>query len=224
LATDSFAQREKAIEHMGEVNTGPIEVDVESRQAHVIGEGPRIAPLPNEGIGQATWDLVNAIRASAGAPPAVIMPDYMRMALKHPEIFRCQMDMGNVLYNGEIPARERELAVLRCGWLCRAPYEWGQHVTIGKRIGLSQEEIERTMAGSSAPGWSEHDEAIVRGVEELLGDHALSDATWETLAKSWTEQQLIEFPMMVGQYVATAFVQNSLRVPMEPGNPGLSQR
>jgi alkylhydroperoxidase family enzyme len=209
---------------MGEIQTGPIEVDVDARQAHVLGDGPRIAPLPNDGIDQASWDLVNAVRAGAGAPPAVVMPEYMRIMLKHPEIFRCQMDMGEVLYRGEIPPRDRELAILRCGWLSRAPYEWGQHVIICHRLGISSEEIERTKEGSSAAGWSEHDAAILRGVEELIGDQAISNGTWTTLAKTWSEIQLIEFPMMIGQYVATAFIQNSLRVPLEPGSTGLSQR
>ena len=38
------------------------------------------------------------------------------------------------------------------------------------------------------------------------------------------EQQLIEFPMMVGQYVATAFVQHTLRIRLAKDNPGLSYR
>jgi len=58
-------------------------------------------------------------------------------------------------------------------------------------------------------------------VEELIEDRALSDPTWDTLAARWDEAQLIEFPMMVGQYVATAYVQNSLRIPLEDVNPGL---
>ena len=64
----------------------------------------------------------------------------------------------------------------------------------------------------------------MRGVEELIGDQVLSDETWDTLAKSWDQAQLIEFPMMVGQYVATAFVQNTLRVRLAPDNPGLNHR
>ena len=112
--------------------------------------------------------------------------------------------------------------MLRCAWLCRAPFEWGEHVDIGKRYGLSAEEVERVTQGSSAPGWSEHDAAILRGVEELIGDQALSDATWETLAKSWNEAQMIAFPMMAGQYVATAFVQNLLRIRLAENNRGSS--
>jgi len=138
-------------------------------------------------------------------------------------LFRCNMDMGNTLYNGKIPQRERELAILRIAWLMRAPFEWGQHVIIARRIGIEAEEIERARRGTSAGGWSDHQAAILSGVEELIEGAAISDATWATLAKSWDEQQLIEFPMMVGQYVSTAFVQNALKVRMEPGNAGLAQ-
>jgi alkylhydroperoxidase family enzyme len=209
---------------MGKPETGSISFDVAAREAHVVGTGPRILAIPNAEIDQEAFDIVNRIRAAAGAGPTTDMPEYMRTVLKHREIFRCQMDMGTVLFNGEIPPRERELAIIRCGWLSRAPYEFGEHVNIGKRYGLSAEEIERVTRGSSAPGWSEHERAILKGVEELLADQALSDETWTILAKSWDEAQLIEFPMMVGQYVATAFLQNSLRIRPAVGNPGLRNR
>jgi 4-carboxymuconolactone decarboxylase len=32
---------------------------------------------------------------------------------------------------------------LRTGWLCKAPYKWGERVKIGKRVGLTADEIER---------------------------------------------------------------------------------
>ncbi|EJL21951.1 carboxymuconolactone decarboxylase family protein [Novosphingobium sp. AP12] len=197
------------------------EFDIAEREAHVVGSGPRIAAVPGEEIDEASRALIVAVRAGAGAPPMVEVPEYMRTVVKHPDIFRCQMEMGAALFRGRIAPRERELAVLRVGWLCRAPYEWGQHVAIGYRVGLGPEEIARVRTGSAAPGWSEHEAAILRGVEELIDDKALSDATWDILARTWDEAQLIEFPMMVGQYVATAYVQNSLRIPLEDGNPGL---
>lgn len=209
---------------MGIPQTGSISFDIAARQAHVVGDGPRIAALEESQIDPESRALVDEVRAGAGAAPAAAMPEYMRIVLKHPELFRRQMEMGATIYQGRLPQRERELAILRCGWLCRAPYEWGEHVDIGKRCGLNDEEVARVTQGSSAPGWSGHDAAILRGVEELIGDQALSDETWNTLAKSWDEAQLIEFPMMVGQYVATAFVQNSLRIRLANDNPGLSHR
>ena len=211
---------------MGEPQTGSIAFDIDAREAHVIGAGPRVLAAGNDAARAASRALVNARRNGAGAESVTPdqVPDYMRTMMKHPDLFRCQMEMGTVLFNGRIPPRDRELAILRIGWLCRAPYEWGQHVDIAKRVGLTDAQVERATQGSDAEGWSEHERAILRGVEELIADHAMSDATWDVLARSWDEAQLIEFPMMVGQYVATAYIQNSLRIRLIPGNPGLKHR
>jgi alkylhydroperoxidase family enzyme len=128
------------------------------------------------------------------------------------------------LYGGKLSPRDRELVVLRIGWLCKAPYEWGEHVKIGKRVGLTQEEIERATRGSTAPGWGEDDRAIVRAAEELHQDAMIADETWEVLSRRLDEQQLIELPLLVGQYQGLAYLQNALRLRLIPGNPGLSAR
>ena len=192
------------------------------RTAQVVGEGPKIAAHADSEMASETRAIVDKIRLSAGAGTAAEVPEFMRTMVKHPELFRAQMEMGTVLFKGLIAPRERELAVLRIGWLAGAPYEWGEHVKISQRYGVSREEIARVQQGSSAPGWSEHDAAILRGVEELMSDYAVSDATWDILAKTWDEAQLLEYPAMVGQYVVTAFVQNSIRSRLAPENPGLS--
>eukprot|EP00456_Euglypha_rotunda_P013481 TRINITY_DN14055_c0_g1_i1.p1 TRINITY_DN14055_c0_g1~~TRINITY_DN14055_c0_g1_i1.p1 ORF type:complete len:146 (-),score=31.45 TRINITY_DN14055_c0_g1_i1:227-664(-) len=144
--------------------------------------------------------------------------------MKHPRLYRCQMEMTTTLFRGEISARDRELAVLRVAWLCRAPYEWGQHVEIAKRTGVAGEEIERVIQGAAASGWTQHEAALLRAVDELLSDQMIGDDTWNTLAQAWNEAQLIEFPTMVGQYVAVAYSQNALRMRLNPGNRGLRHR
>jgi 4-carboxymuconolactone decarboxylase len=207
-----------------EPQTGHGGYETAQRHGQVLGDGPRIEAIPNEEIDAASWDLVNTLREAAGAPPTDEMPAFMRLMAKHPPLFHRQMEMGNVLFNGRISPREREIAVLRISWLAGAAFEWGEHVEIGKRAGLSIEEIERVTQGSSAGGWSVHDAAILRAVEELLADFAISDATWATLAKSWDEQQLIELPMMIGQYLTTAFLLNSLKIQLGAGNRGLDHR
>lgn len=204
--------------------SGNIAFDIDARQAQVVGDAPRIEPIPNEEVEGHARDLSNQVRRSAGSQGGYTVHEYMRVMMKHPAIFRCQMQMGDAIYNGVIPARERELAVLRIGWVSRAPYEWGEHVRIAKISGVTPEEIERVTAGSSAQGWSAHEAALLRGVEEIIADQTVSDATWETLAESWNEPQLIEYLMMVGQYLATACLQNSLRIRLTADNPGLRRR
>ena len=202
---------------------GPVEFDIDAREAEIIGKPQRISGLTADEFDSDATALVVRIRQSLGLGTAKI-PEVFGLMLRHPGLFRCQIEMGIQLFKGVISPRERELAILRVGWWCRAPFEWGEHVDIAKRLGVTSEEIERIKHGSSAPGWSDHDRAILRGVEELLGNQMISDATWEALAQSWTERQLIEFPMMVGQYFATALQQNSLRVRLANENLGLRQR
>lgn len=208
---------------MGET-ASEAEFDIDARHAQVVGDAPRIDPLEADKLDEGARDLVRAIRASTGAADVDDIPEFMRTMIRHPDLFTCQMEMGKLLYNGLIPVRDRELAILRNAWLCRAPFEWAQHVNIGKRIGLTAEEIERARIGSSAPGWSRHEQAVVKGVEELLEDKAISQETWDTLAETWDEPRLIEFCQMIGQYIATALVQNSLRCRLEGCEEGLAAR
>jgi alkylhydroperoxidase family enzyme len=145
--------------------------------------------------------------------------------LRHPALFACQLDIGvQLLKDGALPSRDRELLVLRIDWLCQAPYEWGEHVHIAKTVGVSQEEIARVVHGSDAPGWSDHDRALLRAAEELHRDAMISDATWADLARRLDDRQLIELPIVIGQYQTIAYYQNALRLRLHEGNPGLAAR
>jgi alkylhydroperoxidase family enzyme len=199
--------------------------DIEAREAQVLGKPQRIEPLKQEDFDDDARALVISVRESLGITEHSVMPEAFATMLKHPALYRCQMEMGvQLLGKGVLSARERELAVLRVGWLCRAPYEWCQHVDIAKRYGVTAEEIERATRGSAAPGWTEHEAAIVRGVEELLGDQSISDDTWNVLARAWTERQLLEYLAVVGYYVSIAYSQNALRMRLMPGKTGLRAR
>lgn len=200
------------------------EGDIAAREAAIIGKPQRIRSLSIDELDDDARELVAKMRQSLNSTTTTIS-DVFGLMLRHPGLFRCQMDMGiQLLGKGEISPRERELAILRVGWWCGAPYEWGEHVRVGKRYGMTSEEIERITQGSSATGWSEHEHAIIRGVEELLGNQMISDETWGILAQTWSERQLLEFPVLVGQYFLTALQQNSLRVGLDANNIGLRQR
>lgn len=199
--------------------------NIERRMDQVVGQGLRVTPLEESEMSQEARDVAVKLRAAFGIPENGAMPLSLRVMLLHPELFTGQMAMGLALANGAIPGRERELAILRNAWLSAAPYEWGEHVNIAKRrFGVTTEEVERCTQGSAAEGWSEHERAILRGVEEFHADHALSEETWAILARTWDQKQLMEFPILIGTYIATALQQNTLRMPLDPDNPGLAHR
>jgi alkylhydroperoxidase family enzyme len=201
------------------------EADIAAREAEIIGKPQRLEPLSPDEFDDEAMALVMSVRGSLGVHEMDEIPPVFGVMLRHPGAFRCQMEMGvQLLGKGVLSRRERELAILRVGWLCQAPYEFGEHVDIAKRYDIDTEEIERVVIGSSAQGWSDHERAILKGVEELLSDHMISDDTWNTLAQSWDDKQLMEFPILVGQYFTVALQQNSLRIRLAEDNPGLRNR
>lgn len=116
---------------------------------------------------------------------------------------------------GELPRRQTEIAVLRVAWKTRSRYEWGQHVDIGLRIGLTASDILRISQGPDAAGWDECEGAIVRAVDELLDSKVISDATWQVLGRYFNERLMIELILLIGSYTALAGALNSVGVELE---------
>lgn len=198
--------------------------DERAREALILGKPPRLAPLEPGELGREAAESARALRKAASAPASDEVTELTATLLRHPALYQRHTELAFQLYGGALTPRDRELIILRVGWLCKAPYEWGEHVTIGKRVGLTAEEIERVTRGSAAPGWDEHDRAILSAVEQLSENAMISDHTWAVLERGLDEKQLIELPVLVGQYQGLAYLQNALRLRLIAGNPGLSAR
>jgi alkylhydroperoxidase family enzyme len=200
------------------------EIDVDLRNAEILEKPQRIESLMLDELDADAKEYVAKMRQSLNSSTTKIS-DVFGLMLRHPGLFHCQMEMGIQLTGkGALNPRERELTILRVAWWCGAPYEWGEHVNVAKRYGISSDEVERITKGSAAPDWTKHERAIICGVEELLGKQMISDDTWDILAQTWDERQLMEFPVLVGQYFSIALQQNSLRVRLGDNNIGLRQR
>jgi alkylhydroperoxidase family enzyme len=184
----------------------------------------RIAPLAPEDRDERTSELLRSLRVPGAEGSEGADLNIFATLARHPRLLKRWSAFGGVLlYGGELPARERELLILRTAWNCRADYEWGQHVRIGLDSGVAADEVAAIAAdgASSDPAWSADDAALLRAADELHADAHISDATWAELAGRWNEAQLIEVCMVVGQYHLVAFTLNSLGVQLEPGVEGL---
>jgi 4-carboxymuconolactone decarboxylase len=201
--------------------------EIQEREEYIRGRPPRLPPLPPEERTERQQELLNEM--GMVVVDGVRKPREDKAALeiliRHAELYKAHMEVAKqYLSDCEMDIRDRELAILRIAWLSRAPFEWGSHVKIGKRNGITSEEIEQLIEGSSAPGWSKRDRAIVRAVEELHSDSMISDDTWSDLQEVYNDKKLIEVVILAGQYKTVAYYQNSLRLPLPEGNLGLSAR
>lgn len=139
-----------------------------------------------------------------------------RTLANHEKLAKRWMVFANhILAKSTLSARDREILILRIGWLCQAEYEWGQHVVIGKRAGLTDDEIEAIKQGAEAGSWSEHEALLLQATDELHNDAFITDETWAGLARTYSEQQMMDVVFTVGQYNLVSMALNSFGVQLD---------
>lgn len=144
-----------------------------------------------------------------------------RCLAQHPKLLkRWRVFANHILGKSTLPLREREILILRTGWLCRSAYEFGQHTEIGRDCGLTDAEIRRIIAGPDDPEWSEGDRLLLRAADELHSAYRIGDETWADLSRHWDRQQMMDIVFTVGNYTLVAMALNSFGVPLDPGVPG----
>ena len=139
----------------------------------------------------------------------------------HPDLAKRWLVFGNhILGKSTLPVRERELVILRIGYLCQSGYEWGQHVLIAREGGMTDAEIRSCKTGPSTPGLSDLDRLLLTATDELHADAHISDDTWNALAARLTREQMMDLVFTVGQYNLVSMALNSFGVQPDAGLPG----
>ena len=138
----------------------------------------------------------------------------------HPLLLRRFTALGGVfLALNQLPAREREIVILRVAWRTGSVYEFGQHTRIGLASGLGEEEVVR-VAREGDDGWDPADAALIAAVDELQAADRVGDDTWAELSGRYTEAELLELLALIGFYRMTAGILNSAGVEPEAGVAG----
>jgi alkylhydroperoxidase family enzyme len=132
------------------------------------------------------------------------------MLMRNFRLFRAWLGFAaRLMPFGEINRKDTELIILRVGWNCRSRYEWGQHVDIGLRAGVSAEDIARIPCGAAAPGWEPRLAALMQACDDFHYDHLVSESTWQQLRKHYEPRLMLEVLLLIGHYEMLAGVLNS---------------
>ena len=177
---------------------------------------PRIAPLPEDEWDERVEPILSARPPAVGA--RLGDNNIFSTFARHPDLLQAWLPFGGFLLGGGVlPSRERELLILRTGYNCGSPYEWGQHVRIAERVGIPRADVMRVAAGPDDPGWGADDRVLLRAADELHTAAKINDETWAALGERYDERGLLEIAMLVGHYHMLAFALNSLEVELDDG-------
>ena len=171
----------------------------------------RVPPLPPNERDERQAELVKLAGSEYGVYTTLV---------RHPDLFADFMVLGRrLLRMSSLSPRDRELLIMRTAFRCRARYEWAHHDVIGRRAGLTDDDIARLGTDVLSDDTEAGTALLLRAADELVADHVLSDATWAGLTAAYTVPQVIEICMLVGEYTMLAGALNSLGVQIEPGFP-----
>lgn len=169
----------------------------------------RLRPLPAHEWDEATRQ---ALSAMSGAETNNALSTFAH----HPTLAKAFLRFNvHLLYSTTLPARLRELAILRVAHRRDCAYEWSHHVRMAKDEGVTDEQIAALRRGEAA---DEFDRLILVAVDELDDKSQLSDQTWAALGERLDVQQRMDLVFTVGCYTTLAMAFNTFGIQLEHGS------
>ena len=175
---------------------------------------PRIAPVALDGCTEEQREIAAPMLERRGK-----VLNIFRTLLNHAAAAKAFLVWGGYVLSRKntLPPREREIVILRTGFLCRSGYEWTQHVPIARRAGLTDDEIARIKLGADESGWSAPDAALLRATDDLHREQFVTEPVWTELARHFGEQQRMDVVFTAGQYTQVSMMLNSFGVQLDEG-------
>ena len=174
----------------------------------------RVTPLPADEWDDDARDALRPMmpRERQNAEAAGPM---LSTLVRHPALAKSFLGFSaHLLFRSTLPARIREVAILRIAHRRGCTYEWVHHTEMAKAEGLTDSDVAAVAAGKTG---YDLDQLIIDAVDQLDQRSNLTDATWEALSKHLTEQQRMDLVFTVGSYAMLAMALNTFEVPLEEG-------
>ncbi|NUP27089.1 MAG: carboxymuconolactone decarboxylase family protein [Nocardia sp.] len=172
----------------------------------------RVPPLPAD-----EWDDDVDAALRVMLPRRMRNPESASNALstlvRHPELTKAFLTLNvHLLFRSSLPARLRELAILRVAYRRDCVYEWNHHREAALAEGITEAEIEAVRHGEATGAL---DRTVLRAVDELDEKSNLSDATWDALCGQLDEHQRMDLIFTIGTYNTLAAAFNTFGVRSE---------
>ncbi|MFC6013572.1 carboxymuconolactone decarboxylase family protein [Nocardia lasii] len=170
---------------------------------------PRVSPGRLGELGPINWVVWQVLSRASGTDDAHLFSTLGRTG----GLFRGWLHFsGKLMPGGRLPRAEAELVILRVAHLRECDYETDHHRRLGRKAGLTAEEIERVAAGPTAEGWTPRQRALLATVDQLVSTRTVDDATWSGLAAHYDDRRLIEIVLLINQYEGLAATITTLRI------------
>lgn len=180
---------------------------------------PRVAPGGFRQTGPAIWAFSRIAGLVTGTKP----PHVFTTLGRHHGLFWGWLHFaGKLMPGGTLPRRESEMLILRVAHLRGCDYEFQHHSALGKRAGLTGDQIRSLRSDPTEGPWNERELTLLATADALIAHSDLDDQQWRRLTAEVSDTTAIEVLMLVGHYSMLATTLMTLRV--QPDQPSRLRR
>ena len=126
--------------------------------------------------------------------------------------------LHQLLWNGVLDPRWRELLILRIGWVRGSDYEWTQHWRVARLLDIPEEDLLAVRDWRSSRCFDRGDRAVLAATDETLDSGSISAATWAEIEAVIDDPRArIELVIAIANWSMFAQLLGSLQIPLEAG-------
>src|SRR5437867_6698272 len=155
------------------------------------------------------------VRRLRDRPPISIY----RLIATAPQLLIPWTDLVSALYQSTVPARLREIAILRQAACANSLYEVHQHGILALSNGLSKEEVALITSSQPVTTLSAAENLVCRMSEQLERSARLDEATFTEARALVENRQFIELATVISRYCCVVGSVNATSLNGECGNP-----
>lgn len=158
----------------------------------------------------AYYDAIASSRGSVRGPYGVLMqsPD-LASRIAHTGAF--------VRYELDLPESLREMIIIATAREIRSQYEFYAHAHLARQAGVPEDSIKAIANGTAPAGLSGDEAMLVRYTKELVGNHKISDATFNAVRDRFGVQKTVEITALIGHYLLVGQILAAFEVDLPEG-------
>jgi len=141
-----------------------------------------------------------------------------RMMANAPHLIEPFVGLGSAfLFKGVLDPIEREVAILRVGYISGASYETAQHEKIGRDIGMDDGLIAAVRYGPASDTLSDRQRMIIHFVDDIVANVRASENTFGPVLETFGPDGAQGLTLVIGYYMMVCRFLETFDVDVEDG-------
>jgi alkylhydroperoxidase family enzyme len=98
----------------------------------------------------------------------------------------------------KLPAKLRELAIIRTGIVGESKFEYSQHLKVARMVGHSDDKLGAIKGWVTSDKFTDVERAVMQATDELVGRNLVEDETFAALKSHLSDEQIFELFYVIG--------------------------